>query len=113
MPRTSLYRGSLYRGSTDCILFFRYDPRELDVVLREVVIMNSRAEMYLKFIEKRISVRTFYVEYFKKKSPFIPSPLPLVQNYVPFTAFNFVVQGEEIFQTIPERASRKTMRISC
>ncbi|CAH3192246.1 unnamed protein product [Porites evermanni] len=33
----------------------RYDPRELDVVLREVVIMNSRAEMYLKFIEKRIS----------------------------------------------------------
>ena len=49
-----------------CILFFRYDPRELDVVLREVVIMNSRAEMYLKFIEKRISVRTFYVEFFKK-----------------------------------------------
>lgn len=29
--------------------------------------MNSRAEMYLKFIEKRISVRTFYVEFFKKK----------------------------------------------
>ncbi|XP_074617444.1 conserved oligomeric Golgi complex subunit 4-like isoform X2 [Acropora palmata] len=32
----------------------RYDPRELDVVLREVVVMNARAEMYLKFIEKRI-----------------------------------------------------------
>ena len=46
---------------------FRYDPRELDVVLREVVIMNSRAEMYLKFIEKRISVRTFYVGFFFKK----------------------------------------------
>ena len=29
--------------------------------------MNSRAEMYLKFIEKRISVRIFYVEYLKKK----------------------------------------------
>ena len=75
--------------------------------------MNSRAEMYLKFIEKRISVRTFYVEFFLKKSPFIPSPLPLMQNYVPFTAFDFVVQGEEVFQTIPERASRKTIRISC
>ena len=88
------------------MLFFRYDPRELDVVLREVVIMNSRAEMYLKFIEKRISVRTFYV-------PFIASPLPLMQNYVRFTAFDFVVQGEEIFQIIPERASRKTLRTSC
>ena len=76
--------------------------------------MNSRAEMYLKFIEKRISVRTLYVEFFFfKKSPFIPSPLPLMQNYVPFTAFDFVVQGEEIFQTIPERASRKTMQTSC
>lgn len=32
----------------------RYDPRELDVVLREVVVMNARGEMYLKFIEKRI-----------------------------------------------------------
>lgn len=36
---------------------FRYDPRELDVVLREVVVMNARAEMYLRFIEKRIVVR--------------------------------------------------------
>lgn len=37
-------------------LFFRYDPRELDVVLREVVVMNARAEMYLRFLEKRITV---------------------------------------------------------
>ena len=35
---------------------FRYDPRELDVVLREVVVMNARAEMYLRFLEKRIAV---------------------------------------------------------
>ena len=35
-----------------------------------------------------------------------------MQNYVTFTTFNFVVQGEEIFQTLPERASLKTMRIS-
>ena len=35
---------------------FRYDPRELDVVLREVVVMNARAEMYLRFLEKRIIV---------------------------------------------------------
>jgi len=34
----------------------RYDPRELDVVLREVVVMNARAEMYLRFLEKRITV---------------------------------------------------------
>lgn len=54
--------------------------------------MNSRAEMYLKFIEKRISVRTFYVEFLFKKSPFIPSPLPLLQNYVAFTGFYFVLQ---------------------
>ena len=38
------------------VLFFRYDPRELDVVLREVVVMNARAEMYLRFLEKRITV---------------------------------------------------------
>ena len=38
------------------LFFFRYDPRELDVVLREVVVMNARAEMYLRFLEKRISV---------------------------------------------------------
>ena len=42
-----------------CLLdffLFRYDPRELDVVLREVVVMNARAEMYLRFLEKRIVV---------------------------------------------------------
>ena len=42
-----------------CLLhffLFRYDPRELDVVLREVVVMNARAEMYLRFLEKRITV---------------------------------------------------------
>ena len=38
-------------------MFLRYDPRELDVVLREVVVMNARAEMYLQFLEKRIAVR--------------------------------------------------------
>ena len=39
------------------VVFLRYDPRELDVVLREVVVMNARAEMYLQFLEKRITVR--------------------------------------------------------
>ena len=50
---------SLYCCARQCktALFFRYDPRELDVVLREVVVMNARAEMYLRFIEKRIMVR--------------------------------------------------------
>ena len=38
------------------VCLFRYDPRELDVVLREVVVMNARAEMYLRFLEKRITV---------------------------------------------------------
>lgn len=45
-----------------CVIFvlfdflFRYDLREFDVVLREVVVMNVRAEVYLRFLEKRIIV---------------------------------------------------------
>ena len=74
LRRSFVIRGLRYI-EVPLYLFFRYDPRELDVVLREVVIMNSRAEMYSKFIEKRISVRTFYVEYFFKKITIHPSPI--------------------------------------
>ena len=35
---------------------YRYDPRELDVLLGEVVVMNSRTELYMKFLESRIKV---------------------------------------------------------
>ena len=48
-----------------CLFLFRYDPRELDVVLREVVVMNARAEMYLRFLEKRIAVSHLIIKYFK------------------------------------------------
>ncbi|XP_068722014.1 conserved oligomeric Golgi complex subunit 4-like isoform X2 [Montipora capricornis] len=48
----SVQSSQTFKGSSATME--RYDPRELDVVLREVVVMNARAEMYLKFIEKRI-----------------------------------------------------------
>lgn len=44
---------------------FRYDLREFDVVLREVVVMNVRAEMYLRFLEKRVIVSyLMYLSFF-------------------------------------------------
>ncbi|XP_032219195.1 conserved oligomeric Golgi complex subunit 4 isoform X2 [Nematostella vectensis] len=32
----------------------RYDPRDMEVLLGEVVLMNTRTEMYLRFLEKKI-----------------------------------------------------------
>ncbi|PFX33324.1 Conserved oligomeric Golgi complex subunit 4 [Stylophora pistillata] len=49
----SVQGSQTFRGSSANL--DRYDPRELDVVLREVVVMNARAEMYLQFLEKRIA----------------------------------------------------------
>ncbi|RMX46539.1 hypothetical protein pdam_00021707 [Pocillopora damicornis] len=49
----SVQGSQTFRGSSGNL--DRYDPRELDVVLREVVVMNARAEMYLQFLEKRIA----------------------------------------------------------
>ncbi|CAH3042416.1 unnamed protein product [Pocillopora meandrina] len=49
----SVQGSQTFRGSSGSL--DRYDPRELDVVLREVVVMNARAEMYLQFLEKRIA----------------------------------------------------------
>nr|XP_058972612.1 conserved oligomeric Golgi complex subunit 4-like isoform X2 [Pocillopora verrucosa] len=49
----SVQGSQTFRGSSGNL--DRYDPRELDVVLREVVVMNARAEMYLQFLEKRIT----------------------------------------------------------
>lgn len=39
-----------------CILNFRPDPKELDVLLAEVTLLNTRAELYLRFVKRRITV---------------------------------------------------------
>ena len=74
------------------VVFLRYDPRELDVVLREVVVMNARAEMYLQFLEKRIAVR-------------ICTPLIFSQFFLPFlphakSSFNIVEMMADFFNLI-------------
>ena len=91
-------------------MFFRYDPRELDVVLREVVIMNSRAEMYLKFIEKRISVRTFYVEYFHRSS-LAHYPSCRTTSLLPLLIS--LCKGKRSFKPYQNEHQGKRIRISC
>ena len=36
----------------------RYDPRELDSLLRELVLMNARTELYTRFLKRRVTVST-------------------------------------------------------
>ena len=36
--------------------YFRYDPKDLDILLSEVVLLNTRAELYLRFIKRRSAV---------------------------------------------------------
>lgn len=35
----------------------RIDPKELDVLIGELTIMHSRAELYFKFVKRKVSVR--------------------------------------------------------
>ena len=67
------------------------------MVLREVVVMNARAEMYLKFIEKRIMVRYDILSICS----------PLIQNFTPSVILSYwqrylvlskVVSGPLIFE---------------
>jgi len=37
----------------------RLDPKELDLVLGEITIMHSRAELYIRFLKRRIKVKTY------------------------------------------------------
>lgn len=36
----------------------RLDPKELDLLLGEITIMHSRAELYIRFLKRRIKVKT-------------------------------------------------------
>ena len=47
-----------FLGSVNCVILhhYSYDPRGLDVLLGEVVVMNARTELYMKFLENRIKV---------------------------------------------------------
>lgn len=47
----------------------RIDPKELDVLIGELTIMHSRAELYFKFVKRKVSVRTsnrfeFFTNYY-------------------------------------------------
>lgn len=37
----------------------KFDPKELDIRLGEITIMHSRAELYIRFLKRRVKV---YVE---------------------------------------------------
>lgn len=37
----------------------RLDPKELDVLLAEVTLLNTRAELYLRFVKRRVLVSFF------------------------------------------------------
>lgn len=39
--------------------YFRIDPKEIDVLLAEITLLNTRAELYLRFLRRRIFVSTF------------------------------------------------------
>jgi len=46
----------------------RIDPKELDLLLGEITIMHSRAELYIRFLRRRVKVKRLiiimYVMYF-------------------------------------------------
>lgn len=37
----------------------RLDPKELDLLLGEITIMHSRAELYIRFLKRRIKVKSY------------------------------------------------------
>jgi hypothetical protein len=51
-----LYRGKSMDYSGQDFDYFRYDPKDLDILLSEVVLLNTRAELYLRFIKRRSAV---------------------------------------------------------
>ena len=40
----------------DLFICLRLDPKDLDVLLAEITLLNTRAELYLRFVRRRISV---------------------------------------------------------
>ena len=47
------------------------DPRDLDILLGELTLMNARAELYLRFIRRRVTVSINTKHFIKIFSPFI------------------------------------------
>jgi len=41
----------------------RIDPKELDLLLGEITIMHSRAELYIRFLKRRVKVKRHYYYY--------------------------------------------------
>lgn len=39
-------------------LCYRYDPKNLDAPLGEMTMMNSKCELYLRFLKRRVTVST-------------------------------------------------------
>ena len=54
----------------DFLDFFysRLDPKDLDVLLSEIVLLNTRAELYLRFVRRRLVVSYVNVTIFIIKS---------------------------------------------
>ena len=43
-----------------CLIVARIDPKELDPLLAEVTLLNARAELYTRFVRRRVMVRFDY-----------------------------------------------------
>ena len=43
-------------GVSNHLNCFRLDPKDLDVLLSEIVLLNTRAELYLRFVRRRLTV---------------------------------------------------------
>jgi len=39
----------------------RLDPKELDLLLGEITIMHSRAELYIRFLKRRVKVKSYLI----------------------------------------------------
>lgn len=39
----------------------KFDPKELDIRLGEITIMHSRAELYIRFLKRRVKVENYYL----------------------------------------------------
>jgi len=41
----------------------RIDPKELDLLLGEITIMHSRAELYIRFLKRRVKVKSLIINF--------------------------------------------------
>lgn len=48
----------------------KIEPKDLDVLIGEITIMHSRAELYIKFIKRKVAVRIFLLYFWYKNFKF-------------------------------------------